>query len=94
MQQDNPRVQMIRQRLSVLQPSKLEIQDDSAQHAHHPGAIMSGGGHFSIEVVATAFTGKSPVARHKMIYAALGDALQTDIHALSIKAFTPEEISL
>jgi BolA family transcriptional regulator, general stress-responsive regulator len=95
MNQENPRVKMIEQRLNnALQPSKLRIQDDSAQHAGHAGAIMSGGGHFSVEVVSAAFEGKSAVARHKLIYAALGDAMQTDIHALSIKAFTPQEAKI
>lgn len=85
------RVQIIRQRLTAaLAPSKLEIEDDSARHAGHPGA-RAGGGHFTVYIVAERFTGKSLLERHRAVYAALGDAMQSDIHALSIQAKTPEE---
>lgn len=89
---ESPRVTLIKQRIKqAINPEKFTIIDDSAQHAGHAGAKASGGGHFSITVVAASFEGKSSVARHRMIYAALGDAMQTDIHALSIRALTPEE---
>jgi BolA protein len=85
------RVQMIRQRLTAaLAPSKLEIRDDSARHAGHPGA-RSGGGHFSVYVVSERFTGKSLLERHRAVYEAMGDAMRSDIHALSIQARTPQE---
>ena len=86
------RVEMIRQRLTAaLAPAHLEIVDESHKHAGHAGAMESGGGHFNVDIVADAFTGKSLVQRHRMIYEALGAAMQTDIHALSIQAATPLE---
>ena len=50
-----------------------------------------GQGHFGVDIVSAAFAGKSPLARHRMVYAALGDLMQSDIHALAIRARTPEE---
>lgn len=83
------RIDMIRDRLgTALSPSRLEITDESHLHAGHPGA-RSGGGHFVVEIVSEAFAGKSLLARHRMVYDALGDAMRTEIHALSIKASTP-----
>ncbi len=85
------RVAMIRQRLTdSLSPSSLEIADDSHKHVGHAGAA-SGGGHFTVHIVAEAFIGKSLIQRHRAIYDALGDAMKSDIHALSIKAYTPAE---
>ena len=72
-----------------LSPSKVEIHDDSQSHAGHAGT--SGGGHFYATIVSSAFEGKLPVRRHQLVYEALGDMMRTDIHALSIKAFTPTE---
>lgn len=72
-------------------PLELSVQDDSAKHAGHAGA-RDGRGHFTVRVVSTAFADHNRVARHRMVYAALGELMQTDIHALSISAFTPEEI--
>jgi len=71
-------------------PSHFSIEDESAKHAGHAGA-RSGGGHFRIVIVADAFRGKSPVQRHQAIYAALGEAMQREIHALAIRALTPDE---
>lgn len=86
------RVKLIKQRLKeALAPKKLTVVDDSHLHASHAGAKESGGGHFSIEVVSANFQDKSAIERHRMIYVALGDAMGTDIHALSINAQTPEE---
>jgi BolA protein len=70
----------------------IQITDDSAQHAGHAGA--SAGGHFSVTIVAPAFAGKPRVARHRMVYDALADAMQRGIHALAITAYTPEEFAL
>lgn len=88
----NDRVTMIRERLNAaFAPSTLDIQDDSAKHAGHAGA-RSGGGHFNVQIVSTAFAGKPLVERHRMVYAALGDAMRENvIHALSIQAKTPDE---
>ena len=77
----------------ALTPVQLEIVDDSAAHAGHAGAMQSGGGHFSAFIVAEAFDGKTQVQRHQMVYRALGDLMRTDIHALIIKALTPNELT-
>lgn len=90
---DNPRVTLIRDKLTAaFQPSSLEIVDESHKHAGHPGA-RGGGGHFMVNIVSTAFENKSLIERHRMVYAAMGDAMQTEIHALSIKAATPDEVA-
>ncbi|CAH2790885.1 MAG: Cell division protein BolA [uncultured Paraburkholderia sp.] len=70
----------------------IRITDDSAQHAGHAGT--SAGGHFTVTIVAAAFAGKARVARHRMVYDALADAMQRGIHALAITAYTPEEFAL
>lgn len=75
----------------ALCPELLEIEDQSAQHAGHGGVRGHGGGHFDLHIVAGGFTGKSRVARHRMVHAALGDAFKGEIHALSIRAESPEE---
>ena len=83
---------MIRQRLSVhLDPESVEIEDQSHLHAGHAGAA-SGGGHFEVVVVAQNFSGLNMLARHRLIYDALGEAMRNEIHALSIKAYTPDEL--
>ncbi len=69
-------------------PESLEVRDDSHLHVGHAGA-RDGRGHFSIEIVSDAFAGLSPVERHRAVYDALQDLMQTDIHALSIKARPP-----
>ncbi|MFT3896331.1 MAG: BolA family protein [Thermomonas sp.] len=68
-------------------PELLEIVDDSHRHAGHSGGAQ-GHGHFSLHIVSAAFAGMSPLARHRAVYAALGDMMQTDIHALAIRAET------
>ena len=86
------RIALIEERLrAALAPQNLEITDESAQHAGHAGA-KSGGGHYALVVVSSNFAGKSLVERHRMIYDALGDAMHREIHALSIKALTPNEL--
>jgi BolA protein len=86
------RIEQIRARLEQgLEPIHLELFDDSAAHAGHAGARQSGGGHFSAIVVAKSFAGQSLVARHRLVYQALGDLMQTDIHAFSMKVYAPDE---
>ncbi|MBS0346238.1 MAG: BolA family transcriptional regulator [Proteobacteria bacterium] len=80
----------IRQRLTVLAPSSLELIDDSHLHAGHAGA-RSGGGHYRLSIVSEAFNGKNTVARHRLVYDTLGDMMRRDIHALAIQAKTPDE---
>lgn len=70
-------------------PSKLQIKDQSHLHAGHAGA-RDGRGHFEVTIVASAFAGQRPLARHRMIYDALGSLMETDIHALRINASAPD----
>ena len=73
-----------------LDPVHLTVEDESARHAGHAGAA-GGGGHFRVVIVAAAFRGQSPLARQRAVYALLGDAMRTTIHALSLRTLTPEE---
>jgi BolA family transcriptional regulator, general stress-responsive regulator len=81
----------IRARLARLEPQRLELVDDSARHAGHAGARPQGESHFRLQIVADAFSGRSRIERQRMVYGALGDLLQTDVHALSITALSPAE---
>jgi len=81
----------IRNRLAPLAPTRLDLIDDSALHAGHAGA-RSGGGHYRLSIVSAAFSGKNTVARHRLIYAALGEMMRREIHALAIQAQSPEEL--
>lgn len=83
--------ELIRERLAVLKPTAVHVVDDSASHAGHAGARESGGGHFHLTIVSDAFQGKNPLARHRMVYAALSDLMQQRIHALQIEAMTPDQ---
>ncbi|MCH8327532.1 MAG: BolA family transcriptional regulator [Candidatus Marinimicrobia bacterium] len=76
---------------AALSPDHFEINDDSHHHAGHQGDRALGGAHLTVTVVATAFTGKSLVERHRMVYAAVGDLMQQQIHALSMQTHSPEE---
>lgn len=85
------RVERIRAALdAALAPVSLAVRDDSARHAGHEGA-RDGRGHFDVDIVSDAFAGLAPLARHRRVYAALGDMMTTDIHALSIRARVPGE---
>ena len=84
-------LEKIELKLEVLSPDSVELIDDSDKHAGHEGA-RGGGGHFQLIIVSPLFEGKSSQARHRMVHAALGDMLEREIHALSIKAYTPDEI--
>ncbi|HEX9625968.1 MAG TPA: BolA family protein [Acidiferrobacterales bacterium] len=88
----NERMHRIEQRLrAVLAPDSLELADESARHAGHAGA-RGGGGHYVLTIVSANFAGKGPIERHRMVYAALGEAMRAEIHALSIHAYTPDEL--
>jgi len=69
----------------------LEIEDESHLHAGHAGA-RDGRGHYRLTLVSDAFEGKSRLGRHRLVFDALGDMMDTDIHALSIQALAPSEI--
>ena len=73
-----------------LQPSFLEIIDNSAVHAGHAGN-RSGGGHYQVNIVSVAFENKTLVQRHQLVYKALGDLMKHEIHALGINALSPSE---
>ena len=81
----------MQQRLTSLQPESMNIVDDSAKHVGHVGAA-SGGGHYQLTIVSKLFAGKPQVARHRLIYQALGDMMHRQIHALSIVANTPDQL--
>ena len=86
------RVTQIRNALEPLfNPQHLDIVDDSAAHLGHAGA-RDGKGHFNIVIVSAQFQGKSLIQRHRMVYKALSELLKTDIHALAIKAYTPDQL--
>ena len=81
----------IRTRLEAeFSPVTLQVDDEGHMHVGHEGA-KSGLGHFRVLVVSDKFQGQSPVKRHRLVYRAMGDLMQTDIHALAIEAFTPDE---
>ncbi len=86
------RIAVIEARLrDALAPESLQVIDDSAAHAGHEGA-KGGGGHYTVTIVSPRFTGQSPLARHRLVYQALGELMQHDIHALTIAALTPDEL--
>ncbi len=85
------RVQKIETELnSAFDPQRLLVKDQSHLHAGHTGA-EDGRGHFAVDIVSDAFDGQTRIQRHRAIYEALGDMMRTDIHALKIHAFTPNE---
>lgn len=82
----------IRQRLTAaLAPDRLDLVDESARHAGHAGARPQGESHFRLTIVAPAFAGRSRIERQRLVFAALGDLMQSDVHALAITALTPAE---
>ncbi|MCO7226366.1 BolA family transcriptional regulator [Pleionea sp. CnH1-48] len=79
------RMEQMQARLTqALSPSQLNIIDESHKHIGHAGA-KSGKGHFVVQISSSAFEGKRPLQCHRLIYDALGDMMDTDIHALSIQ---------
>lgn len=86
------RVERISEKLqAAFAPESLHVEDDSARHAGHAGA-KTGLGHFNVAIVSAVFNGMKPLARHRAVYAALGEMMQTDIHALSIDATASDEL--
>ncbi len=81
---------MRRRLIARFAPLELDIEDESHRHAGHAGAA-GGASHFRVRIVAEAFRGISPLARHRLVYAALGDMLESDIHALAIEALPPAD---
>lgn len=91
MKTNAPTAQQLQQRLQeLLQPTHLEVIDESAQHNGHAGANGTGfGTHFRVRITAAAFAGKSAVSRHRLVYDALQDFMDQGLHALAIEAQTP-----
>jgi len=84
------RVEMIRQRLTnALEPESLDIEADSASHAGHVSA--GGAGHFNVIIVSDKFEDLNLIKRHQLVYKAVDDIMNTEIHALSMKTYTPDE---
>ena len=82
-------IDTIKNRLSALEPTHLEIEDDSAAHVGHKGNM--GGGHFNIKITSSHFSEKSQIMRHRLIYQTLGDLIPQQIHAISIIATSPND---
>lgn len=83
--------EQIRARLDALQPERIDLLDESEQHRGHAGYRAGGGTHWRLTIVARAFAGKATLARHRMVYEALGELMHHPIHALAITARAPEE---
>lgn len=83
----NNRQQLIKERLQCLNPISLSIIDDSHQHIGHAGS-SSGAGHFSVIIESDIFEGLNTLKRHRLVYNALADLMDSEIHAISIKTFT------
>jgi len=84
--------QTIRRKLTdAFSPQQLDVVDDSSRHAGHAGARE--GGHFTVDLVSKAFSGRPQLERHKLVYAAVAPLMGRGVHALSIRAHSPEEIS-
>ena len=83
-------VDRMRERLAVLAPTEIQIDDDSARHAGHAGAA-SGGGHYVLRMTSSRFDGKPRLARHRLVYDALADLMEREIHALTMVLLAPGE---
>ncbi len=81
----------IRARLQALEPLALDLVDESEQHRGHAGYREGGNTHWRLSIVSPQFAGRPTVARHRMVYQALGELMQHPIHALAITARSPEE---
>ena len=83
------RMKLIRESLEKLRPSSVDIEDEGHLHIGHAGA--KSGGHFKLNIVSESFKDKSTIERHKIIYKCLNGLMNTEIHAISIKAKCKEE---
>ena len=81
----------IHARLAKLDPESIDLVDESGKHVGHEGS-RNGGSHFNLVIVSPRFTGKTTIARHRMVYEALGDLMQREVHALAIRALAPDEL--
>jgi BolA protein len=76
---------------AALQPTYLEIVDESSLHAGHAGARGGGESHFRIAAESAAFSGMTRVARHRMVMGLLSEEFSAGVHALQISAAAPGE---
>jgi BolA family transcriptional regulator, general stress-responsive regulator len=83
--------EMLKRLNSALVPTRVELTDDSEKHRGHGGYNPAGESHFTLHIESHAFIGKSRVERQRMVYSALGDLMKERVHALSIKATSPED---
>lgn len=81
--------EMLARLRSALSPTSIELTDDSEQHRGHGGYNPAGESHFTLHIESAAFAGKSRIERQRMVYAALGDLMQSRVHALSIRTTVP-----
>jgi BolA family transcriptional regulator, general stress-responsive regulator len=77
---------------AALQPVTLKIADESARHAGHAGAAPGGETHFHVSIVSAAFSGRTRVARQRLVYEILAEELAGGVHALSLVTRTPDEL--
>jgi len=87
----DPTVALLEERLAMLEPELIQLYDESGEHVGHAGAA-AGGGHYQLIIVSRRFEGQARVARHRLVYQALGDLMQRQVHALAITALTPMEL--
>jgi BolA protein len=88
----NDKIRHLEARLTeALHPQSVHIDDDSAAHAGHAGAAA--GSHYTVTIVAACFAGKARVARHRLVYDALAEEMRRGVHALAIRAYTPQEFA-
>ncbi len=83
-------IDQIKTRLQTLNPTTLDLIDESALHAGHQG--NGGGGHYKLNITSSHFCGKSQIMRHRLVYQALADLIPHKIHALSIHAIATDEV--
>lgn len=85
--------QTIRERLASLEPKSVELLDESGRHVGHAGYREGQSTHFRLTIVSDCFRGMNRIERHRRVYEALGNLMQNEIHALAVRALTPDEIS-
>jgi BolA family transcriptional regulator, general stress-responsive regulator len=83
-------IERIRELLGALHPLELQIEDESARHAGHPGA-QGGGGHYRLHLISPHFPGLNRLQRHRLVYDCLGSLMPGRIHALAMTLLSPEE---
>lgn len=91
-EQENTRDRIEKKLIEAFSPSKIIVEDESAAHRGHREAVAHPqAGHFCVEMLSTAFVGKSAVERHRMVYAQLSSLMDSHIHALRLNLKSPED---